>query len=149
MPRQNFLAKESFVNASEKATKESLMSIPVFASNIKLIAENQKLHSFRFLYEHVAKKIKYHVDVSVLPLNDQFTRLSLHGTHINAEAFEHDADMAMALHNFELAANAAINGDSSLYKPYEKKTGSSKKIIQLTTSLIASVGILFLRKKLS
>jgi hypothetical protein len=148
MPRQNFLAKESFVNASEKLTKEFILCIPVFASNIKLVSENQKLHSFRFLYHH-HQNMQYHIDVSVLPLNDEYTRISLHGMHIDAHAFEHDANLAIALHDFESAAGAAINGDSSLYKPYEPKTKGSKKMIQFVATTVASVGILFLKKKLS
>ena len=43
MPRQNFLSLESFVEATETQAKESLLSVPVFAANIKLIAENEKI----------------------------------------------------------------------------------------------------------
>jgi hypothetical protein len=48
MPRQNFLSRESFVEATEFQAKESLLSIPVFVPNIKLIEENTKLQSFKF-----------------------------------------------------------------------------------------------------
>jgi hypothetical protein len=57
MPRQNFLSRESFVEATEFQAKESLLSIPVFVPNIKLIEENTKLQSFKFFY-HLPQKNK-------------------------------------------------------------------------------------------
>jgi len=52
MPRQNFLSLESFVEATETQAKQSLLSVPVFAANIKLIAENEKLQSFNPIDEY-------------------------------------------------------------------------------------------------
>ena len=57
MPRQNFLSLESFVEATETQAKESLLSVPVFAANIKLIAENEKLQSFKFRYQLPLKNL--------------------------------------------------------------------------------------------
>jgi hypothetical protein len=149
MPRQTFLAKESFVNASETLTKESILSIPVFATNIKLVKENKMLQKIRFLFEQPERDVVYFIDVSVLPLNDSYTRISLHATHTNGQAFQHDADMAIALHDFESAVAAALNGDTSLYQPTTRQTRNAKGFVGLALSIMASVGVLMLKKKLS
>ena len=149
MPRQNFLSRESFFEATEIQARESLLSIPVFVPNIKLIAENTKLQSFKFRYQLPQKNLEYHVDVTLLPLDTQYTRISLHGEHSNGEAFDNDAEMVMALHDFQSAIEAALKGDVSNYQPYKPKEKKSKKILQLTGAFVASAGIFVLRKKLS
>jgi len=149
MPRQNFLAKESFVNASETLTRESILSIPVFANNISLVTENKMLQNMRFVYEQLDNEVKYHIDVSVLPLNDEYTRISLHATHTNGHSFQNDPDMAIALHDFESAVTAALNGDTSLYQPTTRHTKNSNGFVRFAFSIMTSVGILMLKKKLS
>ena len=149
MPRQNFLSRESFVDASEKQAKDSLLSIPAFVPNIRFVSENRMVGSSRFSYVQPVKNIEYFIDVSVLPLNDQFTRVCLHGTHLNGQSFNNDADMAFALHDFEAALMAAIQGDVSLYTPCEKKPSNSKNFIHITTAFVTSICVFFLRKKLS
>jgi hypothetical protein len=149
MPRQNFLSRESFVEATETQAKESLLSIPVFASNIKFVTENTVLQSFRFWYQFPEKKMEYQVDVTLRPLNNEFTRICLHGTHCNGHAFNNDADMSVALHDFESAFHAALKGDASIYKPYKPKEKNSRGLFQGIASVAASLGLFFLRKKLS
>jgi hypothetical protein len=149
MPRQNFLNRESFVNARETTVKESLLSIPVFANNIKLDSENKMLQKVRFLFEQADKKASYWIDVSVLPLNDEYTRISLHATHTGGQTFHNAPDMAIALHDFESAIGAALNGDTSLYQPTTTQTKNSKSFLQFAFTILASAGILMLKKKLS
>jgi hypothetical protein len=149
MPRQNFLSREAFVEANEIQARESLLSIPVFVSNIKLITENTKLQSFKFCYQLPQKNLEYYVDVTVLPLDTQYTRISLHGEHSNGEAFDNDADMVIALHDFESAIEAALKGDVSKYHPYKPKEKKSKKFLQFSAAFVASAGIFVLKKKLS
>jgi len=149
MPRQNFLSLETFVEATETQAKESLLSVPAFVANIKLIAENEKLQSFKFRYQLPLKNLEYHVDVTIRALDSQFIRICLHGEHSNGEAFDNDADMALALNDFESAIVAALKGDVSNYKPYKPEEKRSKKFLQFTTVLVAAAGIFVLRKKLS
>lgn len=149
MPRQNFLSRESFVEATELQAKESLLSIPVFAPNIKLMEENTKLQCFKFRYQIPQKNLEYHVDVTVLPLDTQYTRISLHGTHSNGQSFDNDAEMKIALNDFESAINAALKGDVSVYHPYKPKEKKSNKFLQGLVGVIASAGIFVLGKKLS
>jgi hypothetical protein len=146
MPRQNFLSRESFIEASEIQAKESLLSVPVFVPNIKLISENEKLQSFKFRYQIPQKNLEYHVDVTIRQLDTQFIRICLHGEHSNGEAFDFDAEMATALHDFQAAFEAALKGDVSSYQPYKAK---EKKSIQFTATVVATAGIFVLRKKLS
>ena len=149
MPRQNFLSREAFVQATEIQARESLLSIPVFVPNIKLIAENTKLQSFKFRYQLPQKNMEYHVDITLLPLDTQYTRISFHGEHSNGEAFDNDADMTLALHDFESAIEAALKGDVSNYQPYKPKEKKSKKFLQFSAAFVATAGIFVLRKKLS
>lgn len=149
MPRQNFLSREAFVQATEIQARESLLSIPVFVPNIKLIAENTKLQSFKFRYQLPQKNMEYHVDITLLPLDTQYTRISFHGEHSNGEAFDNDAEMTMALHDFESAIEAALKGDVSNYQPYKPKEKKSKKFLQFSAAFVATAGIFILRKKLS
>ena len=146
MPRQNFLSKESFVDATEKQTKDSIMSIPAFAPNIKLIAENKMIESIRFSYELAVKEIEYYIDVSIHPLNEKYTRVSLNGRHASGQSFHNNTDMAIALHDFESAILAALKGDVSQYKPYVPKPGNSRKMMQAAATVVASLGVFFLRK---
>lgn len=147
--RQNFLSKETFAETTEWQARESLLSIPVFASNIRLIEENKMLQSFKFSYEQPVKKMEYFIDVTILPLNEKYTRISLHGRRPDGHAFNNDADMAMSLHDFESALLAAVDGDTSLYKPYTPKPSGSKKFFQLAFTLVTSASVFILKKKLS
>lgn len=149
MPRQNFLSRESFVSASEELTKESLLSIPVFAPNITLLTDNKMLQKLRFLFSDAEKEAAYFIDVSVLPLNEQYTRISLHATHTNGQSFHHDPDMALALHDFESAIIAAMNGDTSLYQPSASMPKKSKNFLRSIVTIVASISFLVLKKKLS
>lgn len=149
MPRQNFLSKESFVDVNEKQTMESLLSIPEFVPHINLIKENKIIESNRFSFELPEKKLLYHIDVSVLPLNDQYTRVSLHASYANGHTFYSDADIAVALHEFESVIHAAVKGELTYYQPKQPKTSSSKKLFYFLTAFVSSAGILFLKKKLS
>src|SRR5437868_5121467 len=113
MSRQNYLSRESFVDVTEKQAKDTLLTIPAFASNIKLVSENKLTDSIKFSYELPAKKLNYNVNVSVLRLNEKFTRISLHATYANGQAFSNNSDISIALHDFESAIQAALKGDVS------------------------------------
>jgi hypothetical protein len=127
MPRQNFLSRESFVNASELKTRDSIMSLPFHLGHIELITENKMIDKMRFVYVHAAKKIEYFIDVTVLPLNEQYTRVSLHASHVNGHSFYEDAEMAIALHDFESAIHATVNGDLAALKATGFGTVKEKK----------------------
>jgi hypothetical protein len=149
MPRQTFLSRESFVDATEKQTKETLFSIPAYVSNIKLVAENKVIESFKFSYDLIEKKLQYTIDVTILPLNDQYTRISLHASRSNGDAFYADADMAFALHDFESAIHAALKGDLAHYKPAGQRLKEANGLSQFFILLKSSISDLIFRKKLS
>jgi hypothetical protein len=149
MPRKNFLSKATFVDASEKLARETILSIPAFIPSIKLLADNKRIESFKFSYEQPVKQIHYHIDVSVLPLNDQYTRISLHATYANGHAFTTDAEVAVALHDFESAIQAALKGELAQFNPYQSQTNPHTKFSQFISSCRSSMSVFFLRKKLS
>ncbi|HEX2607151.1 MAG TPA: hypothetical protein VHK91_07215 [Flavisolibacter sp.] len=149
MPRQTFLSKESFVDANEQSTKDTLHSLSALISNIRMVSENKVIGSMKFIYEHTGKSTEYLIDVSILPLNDQYTRISLHGSYPNGHVFHSQADMAIVLHDFESAIHAALKGDLSVYKPKEVKASTTKKLLQSVTAMVTSAGVFILKKKLS
>jgi hypothetical protein len=149
MPRQNFLSRDSFVDATEKQTKETILSIPDTLPGIRYIGENRLNESIRFSYLSSIKQLEYHIDISVLPLNEKYTRISLHASHKNGQAFHSDAGMAVALHDFESAILAALKGELNDYKPYEPKVAPTQKLKQFFTSMKAQVASFSLKKRLS
>ena len=149
MPRQTFLSRESFVDATEKQTKETLFSIPAYVSNIKLVGENTRIESYKFSYEQTEKKLEYVIDVSIFPLNDQYTRISLHASHANGHAFYEDADMAFALHDFESAIHAALKGDLAHYRPAGQKLKEASSWPPFVTVVKSFISELIFKKKLS
>lgn len=148
MPRQNFIAKDFFLPASEKEIKEALLGIPRFAAHIRFVQENKLVDSMRFCSERPGKKM-HHVDVSLLPLDDQYTSVSLHASHSNGQAFYSDPELLAALNDFEAAIHAGLKGNASSYHPYIAKASASQKIFQFAVLFVSSIGVLFLRKKLS
>src|SRR6476620_186632 len=149
MPRQTFLSRESFVDATEKQTRETLSSIPAYVSHIVLVSENPVIESYRFTYDKADKKLQYIIDVRILPLNDQYTRISLHASHSNGHAFYADSDMAFALHDFESAIHAALKGDLAHYKPAGQKIKEANSWTQFFAVFKSSVSDLIFKKKLS
>jgi hypothetical protein len=143
MPRQSFLSRESFIKASAPRARETLLSLPFHLDHISYVTENRVIDSMRFYYRHPTKKREYYVDVSVLPLDDQFTRLSLHGMHINGQVFHEDAQMALALQDFESAIHASISGDLVYYKNQISAKGKAGKklLVSLFKSLIPSASL--------
>jgi hypothetical protein len=149
MPRQTFLTSESFVDATEKQTRETISSIPAYVSHIVLVSENPIIESYRFSYEKADKKLQYIIDVRVLPLNDQYTRISLHASHTNGHAFYEDPDMGFALHDFESAIHAALKGDLAYYKPVGQQVKDQPSTLMKWASFLFPSLNPGLRKKLS
>lgn len=145
MPRQTFLARESFVDAAEALTRTTLFTIPAYINYIRLVAENKKIDSVRFSYEKADKNKVYFIDVTVLPLNDQYTRVSLHATHTTGSAFYEDADMAYALHDFESAIHAAVKGDLSHYHPKPVRVQENRFALLMAALKASVLGLLPLR----
>ncbi|MES2881849.1 MAG: hypothetical protein V4676_06860 [Bacteroidota bacterium] len=149
MPRQTFLAKESFVDASEKQTKECVLSLPAYIATLSLVNENKLLHSFKFCYDQEEKKARYNIDVSILPLNDQYTRISLHASHTNGHSFYNDSSLSLALHDFESAIHAAVKGDMALYMPLAPRQKKQTFLELCLQTCKTAFGILILKKKWS
>lgn len=147
MPRQNFLASDFFVAANEVCAKQALKNIPEHLSHIKFLKENSLLQSMRFLYVHPEKEVHNYIDVSLLPLDDQYVRISLHASYTNGQAFYTDPDISNALHNFEQAVQASLKNDYSYFN-HEKKV-IAKKPSYIVNAFLSMIGLLFLWKKLT
>ena len=149
MSRQNFITKDFFVEASESETKQTLLSIPEYVNNIKFLGENRLVQSIKFLYERANDHTPQHVDVSLLPLNDKQTRITLHVGYANGQLFSKDNYIINTLHNFESAIAAAIDGNISAYTPEEPRQNVVRRVVNALVLTAASVGMFFIWKKLS
>ncbi|HEY0733119.1 MAG TPA: hypothetical protein VGD33_11910 [Chitinophagaceae bacterium] len=149
MSRQNFITKDFFVEASESETKQTLLSIPDYVNNIKFLGENSLVQSIKFLYERANDHTPQHVDVSLLPLNDKQTRVTLHVGYANGQLFSKDNYIINTLHNFESAISAAINGNISAYTPEEPRQNVIRRVVNGLVLTAATVGMFFIWKKLS
>jgi hypothetical protein len=146
MPRQNFLSSDFFVSATEAEAREALISIPDHLPHIKLLKENSLIQSIRFLYEHPEKSIHNYMDVTILPLDDQYIRFSLHASYTNGQAFYADPDISHALSKFEKAVHAAINKDFSTFRDEGKS--APKRTGFILTMLLSIFGLVYLWKKI-
>jgi len=147
MPRQNFLSSDFFVMSSERVAKQALINIPEHVSNIKFLKENQLVNSMRFLYVHPEKEVHNYIDVSVLPLDDQYIRFCLHASYTNGQAFYTDPDISNALQNFEKAVHAALKNDYSYLRQNTKQASATPSY--LVNAFLSMLGLLFLWKKLT
>ena len=103
----------------------------------------------RFLYEQPDKQFHNYMDVSILPLDDQYVRLSLHASYTNGQSFYSDPDISNALYYFEQSVYAALKNDFSCLYPEKKKKFAVKKASYFTSSFLSMIGLLFLWKKFS
>lgn len=149
MPRQTFLARESFVDAGEQQTRESLRTIADHLPNVSFLAENRIVDSMRFSYEKFDKKSDFFIDVTILPLNDQYTRVSMHASYSNGHAFYEGSDLAFALHDFESAIHAALKGELSQYLANSGRKIESGTFLSFYNDLRVFIFQLFFKKKLS
>lgn len=147
MPRQTFITKEFFVNASEIDARQNIMTLPTAISNIKLVAENQKLHSVTFAYER-ANDVLHHIAISLLPLNDSHTQIIMHASNANGSYFYNDPYVTNAVVNFEQAICAAVKGNLSAFEPVVPKKNMSQKLFHLMALAVTFVGLLYLWKKI-
>jgi hypothetical protein len=146
MPRQNFLSSDFFVAVSDAEAKTALHSIPDHLQNIKLLKDNTLTQSMRFLFEHKEKSLHTYMDVSMLRLDDQYIRFSLHASYTNGQSFYTDPEISYTLYSFEQAVYAAIKKDFTAL--YNEQTPPKKRSLNLTQLAASFVGIFFLWKKM-
>lgn len=146
MPRQTFLSKETFINANEQHLRQLILNLPDYIPGFVLRGENKLIEQIRFSSTST-KNCPYVIDISVLTLNDQYTRLSIHTAYENGKAFVSDPEMNMMMHEIEAAIQAAAKGETYTRKTQEgvSKAGSSNWFSNLKTG----INLLFLKKKIA
>jgi hypothetical protein len=149
MPRQTFLARESFIDATAALAHDLLLTLPVQVSHVELICDKPAMDALRFCYREPVGEAAYLIDVTILPLNNQYTRISLHASHLNEHAFYEDAAMAFALHDFECMIHAALKGDLAHYQPFESGEKGGAKRFQPLQGFFSALLSPFLRRRLS
>lgn len=132
-------------------TKQIIFAIPSFFSAIKFVEENNRLHSARFLCEeNNNNKSPAYIDVSLLPLNENQTKITLHGSYINGAFFYKDEYMLNALNNFEAAIYARLDGNLSHFEPQAPNKNTKQKVLHPMNVILLFVGAFFIwRKKIS
>ncbi len=148
MPRQTYLSKEFFVNASEQETRQHVLNLPNSINNIKFVAEDNVRHNLKFVYEAISDSADSNncISVSLLPLSTNQTMISLQGSHSNGSAFHRDIQVTNALSNFELAVDAAIKGVLTEFQPVEIKRKKSSRNVSLISAVAILAGIVYFTK---
>ena len=126
MPRQTFATREFFVETCEAAAREAVIALPYFFNRLRFMAENEKLFCITFLYEPQVQQQPVHIAISLLPLNESHTKITVHGSYTNGSAFSKDPYITTAVANVEAALRCAISGDNAPFEPIVPK----KKIAQ-------------------
>jgi lysyl-tRNA synthetase class I len=128
MPRKNFLSSDFFVPTTENEAKSILRSLPGHVSQLTLLKEDTIIHSTRFLYHNSERNSQCYVDVTLLQLNDQYIRFSLHGSYTNGQAIQSDTEILNILQQFEKSVQAAVCNDfthfQTVNQPAPKKSFS-------------------------
>ena len=146
MPRQNFLNREAFLEASELQIIQALKAVSTFATHISFQKEDRPLQSFQFNYNLQPQNINYTIKVSILFLNEKYTRVCLHGEHYNGEAFMRDHDLPLILHDVEAALTASLSDNWTNYQPLKSKLTQPFSAGSFTEHLTMLANLLFLRK---
>ena len=133
MPRQNFLTKDFFVDVSEKEARLGLLDLTQCSQHIKFIKENTLTQSFRFLYQPVDGRKHFQVDISLLPLDGNYTQVVIHLAYTNGQELCRDAGAKTVLSLFEQAVQASLRGDtaSEVLNPLRETANKWKGIEQL------------------
>ena len=147
MPKQLHLSKDFFVNASELETRQHILQLPTCINNIKFVEENTVRHSFKFVYERPAETPDNYsyIDVSLLPLNVNQTRITLRGSYVNNNVVHKDFRVSNALYNFESAIHAVVKGAVNEYEPQQIKISNSRSL-NVILALVGLAGVYFIIK---
>ena len=147
MPKQLHLSKDFFVNASELETRQHILQLPTCITNIKFVEENTVRHSFKFVYERPAETPDNYsyIDVSLLPLNVNQTRITLRGSYVNNNVVHKDFRVSNALYNFESAIHAVVKGAVNEYEPQQIKISNSRSL-NVILALAGLAGVYFIIK---
>lgn len=148
MPRQTYLSKNFFLNASECETKQLILALPQGINNIRFVSEDDVRHTLNFKYKEVVHSDEKDncISVSLLPLSVNQTMISLQGSHINGSAFHKDLIVNNALHNFEQAIIASSNGTLSDFIPSPLKKDKRQTSVNLLALLALGAGIIYVLK---
>ena len=147
MPRKTFTTNQFFVDASQANARQAVAELPQVFSRMKLLSENQNLHSFLFFYEQEGEQLHSHVAVSLLPLDEQQTQVTVHGSYASGQAFYNDPFVTNALANFEAALQAAIKGGAASFEPQVAKENLSYRWLRLMGTAAAFLSAVFIWRK--
>lgn len=147
MHRQTFISNIFFVAASDAATKAAILSLPQSIASITFMSENNKLNSLRLLYQLNETK-SYQADVSLLPLNDEYTQVNLHLSYADGHAFQYDSHIRQALVNFEYLIQSELRGEVAKYQTPVNEEKTSVGLTQVLDTIAASITGLSLWKKI-
>ena len=141
------LSKDFFVNASEEETRQHILQLPASISNIKFVEENAVRRSLKFLYERPAETPEEYnyIDVSLLPLDVNQTRITLHGSYMHGNLFNKDFKVSNAINNFESAIHAIIKGSVNEYEPQQMKEKGSRSF-NIILAVAGLAGVIYLIK---
>lgn len=137
MSRKSFVSSDFFVNTSEKDAKKALLALPDHLQHISLLKEDSVVQTTRFLFDNTEKSTQYYVDVSMMSLNDQYTRFNLHVSYTNGHSFNSDTEINLILYQFEQSVHASIKNNFDCLHLVDRKNPPPKKSFSFVNSLLS------------
>ncbi len=148
MHRQTFVSNSFFVPASVAATKNILQLMPDSITYLQFVCESDRQQSLRYLYQPAELK-NYQVDVSLLPLNTEYTQVTVHLSYADGHTFQYDSHIRQALASFEGLVQNVVNGKNPVPAYPAKEQKQTAGWVEMLSAIAASVTGLFIWKKLS
>lgn len=146
MSRQTFVSNTFFVNASEETTRFILLSLPKKTNEISFVSENNKLNVTRFNHQ-APNQDNYQVDVSLLPMNNEYTQVNIHVGYIDGHSFTNNNTIKQVLVHFEYSIQAALRGDAAFFQPPVLEERNSLSVLPFFAMIANFVTNIFMWKK--
>ena len=137
MSRKTFVTSDFFVTTTEREARKALFSLPHNLPHISLLKEDTIIHSTRFLFDDKEKATQYHVDVSMMSLNDQYVRFNLHVSYVNGHSFSFDSEINHVLYQFEQSVHASVKNNFDCLHMVERRKPAAKKGFSFVNYLLS------------
>jgi hypothetical protein len=146
MSRQTFVSNTFFVNASEETARLIILSLPNKTNEISFVSENNKLNFTRFNHQ-AQNQENYQVDVSLLPMNNEYTQVNIHVGFVDGHSFSNNNTIKQVLVQFEYSIQAALRGDAAFFQPPVLEERNSLSVLPFFAMIANFVANVFMWKK--
>lgn len=109
MPRSNFLSTEFFIQSNEERAVQLLLGVSSVITGCRFISKAAHQPVVYFLFEQ--NKNIFKTAINYLPLNDEFTKITIQVSYADGHPFSSDNNCKEILHKLELIISALAKGE--------------------------------------